>query len=79
MKVVLPLDEMTTQEKLSVMEQLWDDLCRHAEDIPSPAWHEEILAFREQRVQDGKAEFVPLDEMRERIGKATERRPTDDR
>jgi len=36
MKIVLPLDEMTTPEKLSVIGQLWDDLCRRAEDVPSP-------------------------------------------
>ena len=71
MKAELALDEMTTQEKLSAMEQLWDDLCRHAEDVLSPAWHEDVLAAREQRVQDGKAEFVPLDEMKDRVRKGT--------
>jgi len=26
------------------MEYLWNDLYRHAEEVPSPAWHGEVLA-----------------------------------
>jgi len=36
MEFVLPLDEMTTLDKLSAMEQLWEDLCRSPESVPSP-------------------------------------------
>lgn len=52
-----PLSEMTTKEKLRMMEQIWDDLCRNAEDIPSPAWHAPILAEREARVQRGEEQI----------------------
>jgi putative addiction module component (TIGR02574 family) len=71
MKVSLPLDEMTVTEKLSMMERLWDDLCRRPEDVPSPAWHEETLAAREDRARAGGAKFVPADEMKGRLREAT--------
>lgn len=72
MKVTLPLAEMTPSEKLETMEQLWDDLCRDPEDVLSPDWHGEVLANREQRIEDSHAQFVSLDEMKDRIRKATQ-------
>ncbi len=46
MQVTLPLDQLTDQEKLALMEQLWEDLARTPEAIESPAWHKEVLDER---------------------------------
>jgi len=70
MELILPLDEMTITDKLSVMERLWDDLCRNAEHIPSPSGHEDILSAREKRVRKGRAQFVDLDELKKRTRKS---------
>jgi hypothetical protein len=72
MEPLLPLDKMTTADKLSVMEQLWDELCRAPEDIPSPAWHEKLLSGREKRAREGKASFSDLADAKDRIRKATQ-------
>jgi len=53
--VNLPLDKMTVEEKLQVMEEIWDDLSGRAEGVPSPSWHGEVLAEREQAVERGEA------------------------
>ena len=66
----LPLSEMTTADKLAVMELLWDDLSRTPEDIPSPAWHAEVLAERERLIEEGKMHFSDLAEVEERLRKA---------
>ena len=71
MQAVLPLDEMSVSEKLSAMETLWDDLCRRAENIPSPAWHEEVLSKRETLVKEGKAQFSDLNAAKHRIRELT--------
>ena len=71
MKAVLPLDQMSIAEKLSAMEQLWEDLSRNADRVPSPAWHADVLAARERRAHEGKAKFVSLDQMKSRVRKAT--------
>jgi hypothetical protein len=71
MNVVLPLNEMTTAEKLALMELLWEDLRRTPDDIPTPAWHGEVLAAREQQIQSGQAKFVDFEEMCARIRKET--------
>jgi hypothetical protein len=64
---VLPLDQMTVEEKLQLMEILWEDLSRNPESIPSPAWHGEVLAERERKIDEGKAKFLSLDEVRKNL------------
>jgi hypothetical protein len=71
MGTMVPLDKMTTVEKLREMERLWDDLCRNPEDVPSPSWHETVLAEREGQVAKGEIGFIDLDEAKERIRRAT--------
>ncbi len=67
MNVVLPLDRMTTAEKLSVMETLWADLSRDADAFESPAWHADILREREKRVAEGSETFVAWDEAKRQL------------
>jgi hypothetical protein len=71
MEAVLPLAQMTTEEKLRAMEALWADLTRHAEAFESPAWHADVLRERDQRVAEGNETFVNWDEakreLRERL------------
>ena len=68
---MLQLDRMTLEEKLGAMEALWDDLCRHEDQIQSPPWHEEILREREKRVQSGQESFIDWEaakkELRDRL------------
>jgi len=67
MDISLPLDKMTSLDKISVMEKLWDDLCRDPEAIPSPEWHKETLEAREKQINEGKAKFTAFDRAKERI------------
>jgi hypothetical protein len=67
MTVTLPLDRMNISEKLRVMEDVWDDLCHVQNDVPSPAWHGEILAEREQKVRSGLGIFIDLEEAKRRV------------
>jgi putative addiction module component (TIGR02574 family) len=64
---VLPLGQMTVEEKLQLMEILWDDLSQNAADVPSPAWHGEVLADRERAIKEGRTQFLPFDEFQKRI------------
>ena len=54
MDAVLPLEQMTTEEKLRAMEALWADLSRNADRFESPAWHADVLRERDQRIAEGK-------------------------
>ncbi len=48
----LPLKEMTVTEKLVVINQIWDDLMRNPDDVPSPEWHKDVLFARSERVKN---------------------------
>jgi hypothetical protein len=67
MEISLPLSQMTVEEKLQLMEVIWEDLSRNPENIPLPAWHGEVLAERERLIAEGKAKFLPLDEFRKNL------------
>ena len=49
----LPLESLSLEEKLHAMESLWDNLCRHADDVESRSRHQDILAQRESAVTQG--------------------------
>ncbi|MEK9148675.1 MAG: addiction module protein [Candidatus Desantisbacteria bacterium] len=67
MTVTIPLDQMTTTEKLLAMENIWDDLCRRADEISSPSWHGKVLQQREERVKKGVEEFIDWESAKGRI------------
>ncbi len=67
MSIVLPLDKMTIPDKLRAMEQIWDDLQRASDDVPSPAWHRDVLAARELRVREGVSHYGDWTEAKRRI------------
>jgi len=71
MDAVLPLEQMTTEEKLRAMEALWADLSRQADFFESPAWHADVLRERDRRIADGKETSLEWEEakrqLRERV------------
>jgi len=67
MTMTLDLDTMTIADKLQAMEVIWDDLLRSAEQVPSPAWHGDVLHARELRVREGKACYADWAEAKRRI------------
>lgn len=67
MSVVIPLDKMTTQEKLCALEELWDDLAHTPANVPSPGWHGEELSVREERFAKGLTHFSDWAEVKDRI------------
>ncbi len=58
MSINLPLKEMTLQEKLAVMELIWEDLVRTPDALESSAWHRDVLEVRGQRIAEGKSQFT---------------------
>jgi len=67
MHLAIPLEQMTATDKLQAIEELWADLARESADVPSPAWHGQVLREREQRVADGKARFLDVAEAKQAV------------
>ena len=67
MKAAIPLAKMSTNEKLQALEEIWEDLCRNSDDIPSPAWHEDVLNKRKLKVSEGTAQYIDWDKAKQQI------------
>lgn len=67
MSVEISFDQLTTKEKLALMERLWVDLARQPQDIPSPAWHGVVLDERRAAVQKGRTTFIAWAEAKQRL------------
>lgn len=61
MPIELPLKDMTLADKLEVMESLWADISRTPGQLPSPAWHREVLEERRMGVETGELKFLDWD------------------
>ena len=72
MDAVLPLDQMTVEEKLRAMEAIWRALSKPEDQVPVPDWHKQVLDERQRQIDAGEASFVSLEEMKERVRKRTE-------
>jgi hypothetical protein len=68
---ILPLNEMSVEEKLQTMETIWQDLSANPEQIESPAWHEEELRVREAQIESGEAKFLDWEKAKDEIRRQT--------
>ena len=61
------IETMSVSERLQAMDQLWDSLNRSDDEIPSPEWHQDVLADRKERARRGEARFLTMDQLRSRL------------
>jgi hypothetical protein len=66
-RVDLPLSDYSYEQKLDLLQILWDDLTRNETVLESPDWHEEILKDRDQAVSSGRVKVSDWEEAKERI------------
>ena len=67
MPLDIALDRMTAAEKIQLIEVIWEDLTREPNNIPSPAWHAEILRQREQGITAGTTQFLDITEAKQAV------------
>lgn len=59
----LPLEQLNDDQKWKVFEFLWKEVVDgHEAEIDPPAWHEEILRERMEKIESGKAVWHDLDQ-----------------
>ncbi len=58
------IKSLPIENRIMLMEELWDSLCHENEEMKSPSWHKEILADRMQAIQSGKSKFISIDELK---------------
>jgi putative addiction module component (TIGR02574 family) len=60
----IEISGMTTIERLQTMEVIWDSLIHENLEIESPEWHRDILTARKLNIEEGKAEFISIEELK---------------
>ena len=65
----LQIEKMPLPERLAAMESLWASLRQTGQEIPSPAWHQEVLAGRRRKLRSGNATTYTLAEGRKQLAR----------
>ena len=63
----ISIDGLSTQQKISLMERIWSDLSQRPEELPTPAWHGDILERRRQSDLSGEKDFENWDDVKKRL------------
>ena len=67
MPLTIPLEQMSVEDKLQAIEEIWADLAGTPGDIPSPSWHADVLRTREQRISEGTSDFLDIAEAKNAV------------
>ena len=65
------LTNMSLEEKLATMEQIWDDLCQH-QNVQSPDWHGDVLQVRERNRLAGQEQPMDWQDAKKTIRQRTQ-------
>lgn len=71
-KDIMAIKQLSREEKLQIMEAIWEDLSHEAQLVQSPAWHESQLRETEQRIQSGKEHILDWKEAKQELRKRFE-------
>jgi hypothetical protein len=65
----IEIGHLSREEKLRVMEAIWEDLAREAEQVESPDWHRDALDETERRRAAGQESITDWDEAKKELRK----------
>ena len=65
---IAEIHQLSLQEKLQVMEVIWEDLRVRSEEVSVPDWHKELLDERRSAVVDGREEIFDWDHVKNSLG-----------
>jgi hypothetical protein len=69
MNTIIEIKSLSREEKLKVMEALWEDLSQEEEKVASPNWHGDSLRETEIRVTNGKEDVVVWSDAKKELRK----------
>ena len=61
------VSRLSKAERLQAMEWLWASFSKERQDLESPGWHGDVLAARQAKVDSGEAQFLTVDQLKERL------------
>ena len=56
------IQRLSTEQKLELIETVWNDLAQKPAEIPVPDWHLAELARREKELEENKVQWLDFEE-----------------
>lgn len=72
MSTLSEIKQMSKQEKLHLMETIWQQLSIDEEQLEVPESHKKMLEDRKAMAERGEAEFLDWEQAKHQISKATQ-------
>ncbi|HNS20710.1 MAG TPA: addiction module protein [Sedimentisphaerales bacterium] len=69
MSDAIEIARLSREEKLRVMEAIWEDLSRDTAQVESPDWHREVLEETDRRLGAGQEPLVDWQDAKKRLRK----------
>jgi putative addiction module component (TIGR02574 family) len=63
---IAEIKEMPVNQRMILMEEIWDTLSHEDIEIESPPWHKDILDERIESINSGKAEYLTIEQLKSR-------------
>lgn len=62
-----PIEQLTTKEKVQLMEKLWSELSQLDSGYEPPMWHGDVLTEREKALSGKKDDFTDWEQAKAEI------------
>jgi len=72
MQNTIEIKQLSREEKLRVMEAIWEDLSYEEEQIESPDWHKKALQETEHRLSSGQEKIMDWQDAKKELRKRFE-------
>ena len=68
----IEIQHLSKEEKLRVMEAIWEDLSKEDDQIESPDWHHQALQETDQRLRSGQESIIDWHDAKKELRKRFE-------
>ncbi len=72
MELLQSIQKLPKNEKLLIMEYLWENLSEDNNEFESPEWHRNALAETEKRLENGEENIIDRTEAKRQLRKTFE-------
>ena len=67
MQSAIEIRHLSKEEKLRIMEAIWEDLTREDEEVESPTWHLDVLQKTNQQFRLGKEKILDWSDAKKKL------------
>ena len=64
---ILEIKKLDIEERMLLIEQIWDSIYDENKQIDSPSWHKKIINHRLELIKSGKMKFFSIAEVKREV------------